>query len=61
MDSYVYVPLTGIVPDEIPPGTKILVQVFLTPQKDRVISAQIAFRNDDWGTWGVPHELAEAP
>jgi len=56
-ETYLYLPLTGVVPVDLAAGTNVLVQVFLDPKTNTVISAQLATRVDRWETWSEPTDL----
>jgi hypothetical protein len=55
-----YEVFTGVMPD----GRQVMVQLFRRKGEDRSMTAQIAFREQQWQTWGPPtrlddrHELA---
>jgi adenosyl cobinamide kinase/adenosyl cobinamide phosphate guanylyltransferase len=56
-ETFVYLPLVGYVPHELKAGTNVLIQVFIDPETNQVISAHMATREDTWDTWGVPTKL----
>ena len=53
-ETFVYLPLVGFVPQELKAGTNVLIQVFIDPETNQVISAHMATREDTWDTWSVP-------
>lgn len=53
-ETFVYLPLVGHVPQDLKAGTNVLIQVFIDPETNQVISAHMATREDTWATWGVP-------
>lgn len=55
--TFVYLPLVGHVPQDLKAGTNVLIQVFIDPETNQVISAHMATREDTWDTWGVPSKL----
>jgi len=55
--TFVYLPLVGYVPQDLKAGTNVLIQVFIDPKTNQVISAHMATREDTWDTWGVPTKL----
>jgi adenosyl cobinamide kinase/adenosyl cobinamide phosphate guanylyltransferase len=56
-ETFIYLPLVGYVPQDLKAGTNILIQVFIDPETNQVISAHMATRPDTWDTWGVPTKL----
>ena len=56
-ETFIYLPLVGYVPQDLKAGTNILIQVFIDPETNQVISAHMATREDTWDTWGVPSKL----
>ena len=49
---YTYLPLVSA-------DRKLLVQVFLDPETNLIVQAQVATRYDPWSTWGLPTEVFE--
>ena len=49
---YTYIPLVSA-------NRKLLVQVFLDPETNLIVQAQVATRYDPWSTWGLPTEVFE--
>ena len=56
-ETFIYLPLVGYVPQDLKAGTNVLIQVFIDPETNHVISAHMATREDTWDTWGVPSKL----
>ena len=56
-ETFIYLPLVGYVPQDLKAGTNILIQVFIDPETNQVISAHMATREGTWDTWGVPTKL----
>ena len=56
-ETFIYLPLVGYVPQDLKAGTNILIQVFIDPETNQVISAHMATRPDIWDIWGVPTKL----
>jgi adenosyl cobinamide kinase/adenosyl cobinamide phosphate guanylyltransferase len=56
-ETFIYLPLVGYVPQNLKAGTNVLIQVFIDPETNQVISAHMATRGDTWDTWGVPTKL----
>jgi len=56
-ETFIYLPLVGHVPQDLKAGTNVLIQVFIDPETNKVISAHMATRDDTWDTWGVPTKL----
>lgn len=58
-----YEVFTGTMPD----GQRVMVQIFRKKGEDRSMLAQLAFRSDNWATWGPPvrlddlHTVTETP
>ena len=49
---YTYIPLVSA-------NRKLLVQVFLDPETNLIVQAQVATRYETWGAWGLPTEVFE--
>jgi hypothetical protein len=49
---YTYIPLVSA-------NRKLLVQVFIDPETNLIVQAQVATRYETWGTWGLPTEVFE--
>ena len=49
---YTYIPLVSA-------NRKLLVQVFLDPETNLIVQAQVATRYETWSAWGLPTEVFE--
>ena len=49
---YTYIPLVSA-------HRKLLVQVFLDPETNLIVQAQVATRYETWSAWGLPTEVFE--
>lgn len=56
-ETFIYLPLVGRVPQDLKADTQVLIQVFIDPETNQVISAHMATRDDIWDTWGIPTKL----
>lgn len=56
-ETFIYLPLVGQLPQDLKADTQVLIQVFIDPETNQVISAHMATRPDTWDTWGVPTKL----